>query len=143
MNLLFVRAFSDRLPSPSPVIITCINPGFCYSDLRNKPNNMQVSSGAFDEFVNWAREKVFARTAEEGSRQILFAALSGSGDGVPEEAGNTAKEGMMSMDKLRGAYVGNCEVTEPSDYVLGEEGREAQERLWVRVIPFLLVNKSR
>ena len=90
---------------------------------------MQVSSGALDEFVNWAREKVFARTAKEGSRQILFAALSGSGDGA-EEVGNP-KEG-MNMDKLRGAYVSNCEVAEPSDYVLGKGGREAQERLWVR-----------
>ncbi|KAJ2929465.1 hypothetical protein H1R20_g7622, partial [Candolleomyces eurysporus] len=153
LNLLFVRALSERLPSPSispssppssspSVVVTCINPGFCYSDLRNKPNNMQVSSNALDGFVNWAREKMFAKTAEEGSRQILFAALAGSGDdegeSKVEKEGNSqgkGKEGeCMSIDKLRGAYISNCKVAEPSDYVIGEEGREAQEKLWVDLI---------
>ncbi|KAJ2935411.1 hypothetical protein H1R20_g1683, partial [Candolleomyces eurysporus] len=153
LALLFVRALSERLPSPSispssppssspSVIVTCINPGFCYSDLRNKPNNMQVSSNALDGFVNWAREKMFAKTAEEGSRQILFAALAGSGDdeveSKAEKEGNSKEKGKeeecMSIDKLRGAYISNCKVAEPSDYVIGEEGREAQEKLWVDLV---------
>lgn len=57
-----------------------------------------------------------AVTAEVGSRELVWAALAGS-----ERAGS-----------LQGAYVDRCEVREPSDFVLSERGRIAQDRTFVR-----------
>ena len=60
-------------------------------------------------------EKALARTSEEGSRQVVWAAV---GEADPP-------------DTLRGAYISLARVSEPSDYVLSEEGRKAQDKLWV------------
>lgn len=66
-------------------------------------------------------EKILARTTEEGSRQLVYAAIAGEGDKEAET-------------RLRGAYVSLAAVEEPSDIVLGEKGLWAQDKLWVRFI---------
>ena len=58
-------------------------------------------------------EKLLARTTEDGSRQLVWAALHGD----PIE--------------MKGAYVSGMKVMPPSKFVLSEEGRKLQERLWV------------
>ncbi len=60
-----------------------------------------------------------ARTAEQGARQLLWAALGPDG-----------KDG-EHVKYLNGAYVSTLEVKEPSDYVMSKDGYEAQERVWV------------
>ncbi|KAF6753096.1 hypothetical protein DFP72DRAFT_436199 [Ephemerocybe angulata] len=125
LNLLFVRALSDRLPTLTTLIPSCVNPGFCCSSLR-KSSTMT----GLDSFKNWAREKVFARTAEEGSRQIIFASVAGEDPASADEE---------QLAKLKGAYISNSEVAEPSDYVLSEEGKEAQDKLWTDLIKELAV----
>lgn len=60
-------------------------------------------------------EKALARTAEQGSRQLVWAALAESD----------------KHSDLRGAYVSLASVQEPSDYVISEEGQKAQNLLWV------------
>ena len=62
--------------------------------------------------------KLFAYTSEEGSRQLVWAAVGCAG-----------KE-----KELQGAFVARSNIAEPSDYVLGEEGKRVQKQLWVRVI---------
>jgi len=61
-------------------------------------------------------EAVFARTAEQGSRNLLWAAVGGAG----------------RESELRGAYVSNAKLQEVSDYALSDEGAAVQTRLWVR-----------
>lgn len=61
----------------------------------------------------------FARTAEEGSRQIVYGAL-GPKDEKPEV--------------MWGAYVSDSEVREPSEWVRSREGRLVQKRVWVRFL---------
>ncbi|TFK22499.1 NAD(P)-binding protein [Coprinopsis marcescibilis] len=58
------------------------------------------------------------RTAEEGSRQILWAALAHEED----------------PSLLRGSFVTHMKVTEPSDYVISEAGSKMQERIWKDII---------
>ena len=70
-------------------------------------------------------EKLLARQTEEGSRQLVWAAL-GTPDG--------AEEG--SLNKLRGAYVNLSRIEEPADFLLGEEGKKREEKLWVSVVSF-------
>ena len=66
-------------------------------------------------WISWLMEIVLARTTEEGSRQLIWAAIA-------------------ETDKptdLRGAYVSLASIQEPSDYVISEEGQKAQNILWV------------
>lgn len=107
INVLFVRAFNEHLREKS-ITINTVNPGYCYSGLRA---NYKGAMAWFD----WFMEKALARTAEEGSRQLVWAAVGG-------------KE--KEYD-LKGAYISLENVEEPSDYVIGEEGKYAQEVLWV------------
>ena len=64
-------------------------------------------------------ELAIGRPAEHGARQILYAALGPDG-----------KDG-EHVEYLKGAYVACSEVSEPGDFVIGREGWEAQERIWV------------
>ena len=61
---------------------------------------------------------LLARTAEEGSRQLMWAAIGGVGREF----------------ELRGGYVNRANLQEVSDYVLSDEGAAVQTRIWVRDI---------
>ena len=108
LNVFFTRALSSRLSPTTPLIATSTNPGFCYSELlRNLPFLLSLIS----RLAQW----IFAFTTEEGSRQLVYAALGGKDD----------------PDKMKGAFVSMGAVQEVSDYVLSEEGGRVQERIWV------------
>jgi hypothetical protein len=65
-------------------------------------------------------DKALAFTTEEGSRQLVYAAVGGD-------------------DKtMRGEYVTSSRVAPVSDYVMSEEGAEAGNRIWVS--PFQQIN---
>lgn len=61
-------------------------------------------------------EKLLARSSEEGSRELVYAAVGGTED----------------EDALRGAFTNLQHVQEASDFVIGEVGKETQKRVWVR-----------
>lgn len=63
-------------------------------------------------------EALVARTAEQGSRQLIWAALAGKTE--------------ADLEQMRGAYVSAIAVEEPSDFVISPEGKAFQDRLWVR-----------
>jgi retinol dehydrogenase-12 len=60
-------------------------------------------------------EVLLARTTEEGSRQLVWAAVGGAG----------------RESELGGGFVSNANLREVSDYVLSAEGAAVQTRLWV------------
>lgn len=103
LDIFFVRALSDHLGPSSPVVVNNPDPGLCYSELRREISSIFVS----------LFERLLAHTAEEGSRQLVYAAVSG----VDSE--------------MHGAYVALSQIKEVSDFVLSAEGREAQRRIWV------------
>ena len=61
-------------------------------------------------------EALFARTTEEGSRDLVWGAVGGTGREY----------------ELRGGYVSSADLREASDYALSDEGAVVQSRLWVR-----------
>lgn len=109
LNVFFVRELTKRLPANSPVIVTAVNPGYCISELRQQlPFVIRI----FDRIM----EALLARTTEEGSRQLVWAAIGGVGREF----------------ELRGGYVSKADLQEVSDYALSDEGAVVQTRLWVR-----------
>ncbi|KAF8126301.1 hypothetical protein EV363DRAFT_1298688 [Boletus edulis] len=78
---------------------------FCYSKLRHDLR------GPFVHVTNFSMEICLARTSTQGSRQLGYAAI-GERD---------------SEDYMKGAYVSNAGVAEPSDFVISEEGKTMQD----------------
>lgn len=112
LNTFFTRAFAERLLTSAPVIPTVVDPGFCLSELRRHlPAEQQEEMRK--------RDATDGRTAEEGSRELLWAALGPDGT-----------EGDHTL-QLRGAFVADVAVRPPSDYVLSDEGKNVQDRIWV------------
>ncbi|KAJ7816967.1 hypothetical protein B0H14DRAFT_2843855, partial [Mycena olivaceomarginata] len=70
LNVFFVRALNARLPPSTPVIINMVNPGFCQSELLR---DTQGITGAIMRLFN----RILTFTAEEGSRQLVWAAVGG------------------------------------------------------------------
>ena len=56
---------------------------------------------------------------EQGARQLLYGALGPDG-----------KEGEHTRF-MKGGLVMAQQIREPSDFVIGKEGREAQNQIWV------------
>ena len=109
LNVLFVRELTKRLPANSPVIVTAVNPGYCKSQLARNLSPAYRMLGTI-------MQALLARTTEEGSRQLVWAAVGGAGREF----------------ELRGGYVNMANLQEVGDYVLSDEGAAVQTRLWVR-----------
>jgi retinol dehydrogenase-12 len=96
-----------------------VNPGFCYSGIRRSFSGIMVA-------VDWIMERLLAHTSEEGSRQLVWAAVGGADHG----------------EELRGEYISRSEVREVSDLILGKDGVVAQNNIWVSrffVVPRLVL----
>lgn len=105
---MFVRELATRLPIPTPVAVSAINPGFCHSRLtREFERNLIIN------IVLCAMKALVARTTEVGSRTLVHPAV---------EPGERERHGR---------YLSACEVAEESDHILSEEGKEISRRLWV------------
>jgi NAD(P)-dependent dehydrogenase (short-subunit alcohol dehydrogenase family) len=115
LNVFFVRELTKRLPANSPVIVTAVNPGFCTSELGRNLSPVFLILGT----IMWA---LLARTTEEGSRQLVWAAVGGA-------AGREFE--------LRGGYVNMANLQEVSDYALSDEGATMQTRLWDESVEIL------
>jgi retinol dehydrogenase-12 len=106
--VFFVRALNEHLASNTPLVVDAVCPGYCYSELRRSFSGILA-------VIDWIQERLLAFTTEEGSRQLVFAALAH--EDHPE--------------KLRGEYISMSEITEVSDFVLSARGARVQDRVWV------------
>ncbi|KAJ4468309.1 hypothetical protein J3R30DRAFT_3662168 [Lentinula aciculospora] len=114
LNLFFARALHARLSKYPSIIVDAVNPGYCYSGFRTDYKGSRA-------VVDHALEKIFAITTEEGGRQIVWAAVGGSG----------------AEETLRGGYVSFGEVVEPSDFSISKEGLALQEKYWNQQLAIL------
>jgi NAD(P)-dependent dehydrogenase (short-subunit alcohol dehydrogenase family) len=115
LNVFFTRALNAHIPLSTPLIVNTVNPGLCATTLR--------SSFTFPlNVLDWDLEKVLAISSEEGSRQLVYAAIGGREDEV----------------KMRGAFISKNEIREVSDFVLSEEGVKVQDRIWVSCLMSLM-----
>ncbi|KAF8875462.1 short-chain dehydrogenase [Mucidula mucida] len=118
LNVLFTRALQERLSqASSPIIATSVNPAFCASELRRNV----ISESRLMGVVEAVMVKTLAFTAEEGSRQLVYAAVGGSD----------------REEQMRGAFVSKSDIAEPSDFTLTEEGKVMQNRYWDELIEVL------
>ncbi|KAH7927029.1 short-chain dehydrogenase [Leucogyrophana mollusca] len=100
LNVFFVRALTEHLSQRS-VTAVAVNPGFCYSQLRRT-----IYSQPLTNILMVGMEKAFAWTSEQGSRQLVYAAIGGRED----------------ESNMRAGFVSRGTTVEVADYVLSEEG---------------------
>ncbi|KAI0037246.1 short-chain dehydrogenase [Vararia minispora EC-137] len=115
LNVFFVRELAERLAS-APIITCSVNPGFCKTLLAR---NLRLS--VFAALRWWTYSSLVARTAEMGSRPIVWAAVSQS---HREKA-------------LHGHFLSDMEVREESDFAVSKEGFMMQKKLWDEMVQAL------
>ncbi|KAG2095506.1 hypothetical protein BD769DRAFT_1369752 [Suillus cothurnatus] len=115
LQVAFVRELAARLPSPTPLVITAVDPGLCHSSLQRELEKYCLLRIIL-AFVKWLLR---ARTSEMGSRNLVYAALA------------------RNAQDLHGRYMSSCEVVEECDYLLSAEGKAFSERLWWETIGVL------
>lgn len=115
LQVAFVRELGARLPSPTPLVITAVNPGLCHSSLQRELEKYCLLRMVL-VFVKWLLR---ARTSEMGSRNLVYPALA------------------TNAQDLHGRYMSSCEVVEECDFLLSAEGQAFSERLWWETIEVL------
>ncbi|KAH9479750.1 Short chain dehydrogenase sol3 [Psilocybe cubensis] len=111
LGVYFARSFADRL-GDKPLIINTVDPGFCNSSIGRYKKGV-------DSFIFGLLSKAIGRTPEEGSRQLVWAAVGGENE----------------KGRLRGAFVDMAsKVGSLSAYGESEAGRTAQDKLWDNLI---------
>lgn len=112
---LFMTRPLVRLLEKTPVVANVVDPGFCYSEFRREMER-QLSKKILMRLM----EMALGRSADDGSRQYVYAALAENTDGV-----------------MRGAYVDTLKVQETSDYSLSKEGLALEENFWANFVKVL------
>ena len=110
--VLLARELAIRVSSLSNnrIIVSIVTPGFCKSQIsRNLPLAGRLSVGLFLALIG--------RTTEAGSRCLVSAAAAGA--------------------DTHGQYLDSCRVSEPSAFVLSEEGRNVQPRVYAELMDVL------
>ncbi|KAG2074092.1 short-chain dehydrogenase [Suillus decipiens] len=115
LQVAFVRELAARLPSPTSLVVTAVDPGFCHSSLQRELEKYCLLRIVL-AFVKWLLR---ARTSEMGSRNLVCAALA------------------TNPQDLHGKYMSSCEVIEECDYLLSAEGKAFSEKLWWETIEVL------
>ncbi|KAG2344848.1 short-chain dehydrogenase [Suillus weaverae] len=118
LKVLFVRALTDRLQSITPLSAVAANPGFCYSQLRRFWYEQPFSFAKMGLLI---RERLLAWTSEQGSRQLIFAAVGGRDN----------------EDNVKGGFVNRSRFVEVADFVLSDEGHKMQDTVWNETIDIL------
>ncbi|KAF8875435.1 short-chain dehydrogenase [Infundibulicybe gibba] len=112
LNVFFVRALAKRLRDQK-IVVNAVNPGFCISGIRRE-------LGGAQKVVAGLMEKMIAFTTEEGSRQLVWAAVAGENE-----------------KSLNGGYVSGSQLMEVSDFVLDQDGQKAEEDIWNETVDIL------
>jgi NAD(P)-dependent dehydrogenase (short-subunit alcohol dehydrogenase family) len=104
-QVLLVRELAARLgTNHCPVVINCVNPGFCHSSLTR----------SFAPIAYIGKVLMRARSTEVGSRTLVHAACAGPAS--------------------HGQYLSNCQVALVSNFVRTAEGHAVQKQAWREVL---------
>jgi NAD(P)-dependent dehydrogenase (short-subunit alcohol dehydrogenase family) len=114
LEIFMVRALAPRMSSglhaKEPVILNCINPGLCRTNLSRDVKGLQ-------RFFFTVLLFCLARTVEVGSRTLVASAEAG--------------------EESHGQYMSDCKISEPSPFVRSDEGMKTQERVYTELIQIL------
>ncbi|KAL8753051.1 MAG: hypothetical protein Q9199_005317 [Rusavskia elegans] len=106
LEVFYLRELASRTATANNknnvIVINLVNPGLCHSELARE-----------GDFRVRAMKFFLARTAEVGSRNLLYATAAGR--------------------ETRGEYVSSCRVDSVAPLVTSKVGVETQKRLWAEL----------
>ncbi|KAK9422872.1 hypothetical protein SUNI508_04539 [Seiridium unicorne] len=110
IQFLLLRQLASLLPvAQNGIVLNFANPGLCKTGLSRHVklwSRMQITIG----------KNILGRTAEQGSRNLLFGAVAGRDS--------------------HGRFTGNCAIEEDRvpDWITDEEGQRTQQRVWDDIV---------
>lgn len=109
LQCFFVRAIAPHTnPASKPtLILNCLTPGYCYSDITRDHVRWRAAVISISRFT-------LGRSTEVGSRCLVHAARAG--------------------EESHGKFLGTCSVIEYSPYVRSSEGEEVQGRVFRELV---------
>ncbi|KAL0480363.1 hypothetical protein AKO1_007078 [Acrasis kona] len=112
LDVLLTKALSNhmRTKQDEKISVMSVCPGLCHSELARDVGGWHI----------WLLKKTLARTTEYGSRTFVHSAVGDIGEG-----------------RAKGSFWSDCKDTEPSDFVVSEEGAKIQEKLWGELLEIL------
>ncbi|KAJ8487120.1 hypothetical protein ONZ45_g14442 [Pleurotus djamor] len=112
LNISFTQALSEHLPpSQRTPVVDCANPGFCRSELARGPMPLKFRIMRY----------ILGRTPEQGSRQVVWAAVASP---------SNTREAKNGEDAMRGQYISFSRIEEPGDVVISEKGHQFKQLIW-------------
>ena len=114
LDVLLIQELAERLDAAgagaNPIVVNTANPGLCKSSLfRDVFLVGQLFVSALTALIG--------RSSEEGSRALMAAVAGGR--------------------ESHGQYVDSGKVMDPSPYVLSDQGKAAQKRVWEELVEIL------
>ncbi|KAJ4393479.1 hypothetical protein N0V93_002691 [Gnomoniopsis smithogilvyi] len=110
LPIWIVRELAARMPTNDAVIVNCVNPGFCRTNL--------FRHAAFPlSYIVKFTLGCLGRDAEMGSRTLMAAAAADR--------------------QSHGKYMDSCIVRDPSNLVLSQEGTQLQKRIYQELVGVL------
>ena len=114
LDVLLVQELAERLDAAGhdakPIVVNTANPGLCKSGLfRHVFFVGQLFVSALTALIG--------RSSEQGSRALMAAVAGGR--------------------ESHGQYVDSGKVMDPSPFVLSEQGKAAQKRVWEELVEIL------
>lgn len=110
LEIWIVRELAARMSPRDPVIVNCLNPGFCQTNLfRHMPFPL--------DYIVGGGLRLIGRTSEMGSRTLLGAAAADR--------------------QSHGKFLDSCVAREPGRLVVGQEGPELQRRVYSELMEIL------
>lgn len=114
LDILIVQELAERLdaasPAANPIVVNTANPGLCKSNLFRDVFRI-------GQFLVSALTFCIGRTSEQGSRALMAAVAGGK--------------------ESHGKYVDCGRVDDPSLFVLSEDGRATQKKVWSELLEIL------
>ncbi|KAK7418098.1 hypothetical protein QQZ08_011385 [Neonectria magnoliae] len=105
LEVFIIKQLAVLFPlSSSGVIVNCVAPGLCQSDLHREVHHLLIARILL---------RLFCRPTEVGSRTLVHGASAG-----PES---------------HGQYVPDCKITPTKGLTAGPAGAELQDRIWVEL----------
>lgn len=110
LPIWIVRELGARMSANDAIIVNCVNPGFCRTNL------FRHAAFPLNYIVKFTLS-CLGRDAEMGSRTLMAAAAADR--------------------QSHGKYMDSCVVRDPSSLVLSQEGSLLQERVYKELVDIL------
>ncbi|KAJ3890061.1 hypothetical protein GG344DRAFT_78194 [Lentinula edodes] len=119
LNMFFARALQSKLSKSCPsIVVDSVDPGYCISDLRRSLSG----PGAW---LLLLLDRLFAYSTEEGSRNLVHAALVGNRATI----GPSEDEG-----QFKGAYLSTQKISDVSSFASSGAGLRLQAKFWDEMV---------